>query len=270
MLLVLICTGTLQAQLNTTLSPKTVVAFENYLQQAEAKFSYAPYYSNLRPGEVRIDPARDDGSINVKDGMVHDWRAAAFVPGTTVEQALAVLQNYGSYKKVYQPEIVDSRLIGRNGEHWHVHLKIVKKKVLTAVLNSEYDVVYRDLGNGRWAMTSRSTRMAELDDDGKELAQGTGHGFLWRLNAYWLIEPRANGVYLECRSISLSRDIPFGLGFAIGPFVKSLPRESLQSTMASTAKALGHTIAASTFEGAAEYPTIAQNKIDQRRQRDRP
>lgn len=260
----------LHAQLGTTLSPKTVAEFEKYLQQAEGKFTSTPQYPNLRAGEVRIDPARDDGSVNVKDGMVHDWRAATVVPGATVQEALAVLQNYGSYKKVYQPEIVDSRLIGRNGDHWHVHLKIIKKKVLTAVLNSEYDVVYRDLGNGRWAMTSRSTRMAELDDDGKELAQGTGHGFLWRLNAYWLIEPRPNGVYLECRSISLSRDIPFGLGFAVGPFVKSLPRESLQSTMTATAKALGHTVTASTFERAAEHPAIAQNEIDQRRQRKRP
>jgi hypothetical protein len=255
----------LQAQLSTTLSPKTTAAFESYLRQAEPKMTNTPRYPQLRAGEVRIDPAREDGSIGVNDGMVHDWVAATVAPGATVEQALAVLQNYAAYKTVYQPEIVDSRLIARNGDEWRVYLKIVKKKVLTAVLNSEYDVMYRPLGNGRWAMSSRSTRIAEVDD-GKELPLGTGHGFLWRLNAYWLMEQRPNGVYLECRSISLSRSIPFGLGFAVGPFVKSLPRESLQSTMEATARALGHTINAST---GSEHPTIAQNEIDERRQRNR-
>ena len=72
----------------------------------------------------------------------------------------------------------------------------------------------------------------------RELPAGTGHGFLWRLNAYWLIEPRPNGVYLECRTISLSRDIPFGLGWAVGPFVRTLPTESLHLTMDATASAM--------------------------------
>jgi hypothetical protein len=163
-------------------------------------------------------------------------------------------------------------LLEHNGDQWHVYLKIVKKKIFSTMLNSEYEVTYRPLGSGRWAMTSHSTRMVEVDDDGKEMPAGTGRGFLWRLNAYWLIEPRPNGVYLECRSISLSREIPFGLNFAVGPLVKTLPRESLQATMENTAKALGHPIvaAAGAFERAAEHPTIAQNEIDERRQRNRP
>jgi hypothetical protein len=138
--------------------------------------------------------------------------------------------------------------------------------VFTTVLNSEYNVVYRPLGGGRWIISSHSTRVAELDDD-HELPLGKGRGFLWRLNSYWLIEPRANGVYMECRAISLSRDIPFGLNFAVGPIIRTLPRESLQSTMSATAKALGHPIAAAVGR---ENPAVAQNEIDERRQRNRP
>ena len=61
--------------------------------------------------------------------------------------------------------------------------------------------------------------------------------FLWRLNTYWLIEPRPEGVYLECRAISLSRDIPFGRSL-VEPFLTSVPRESLQSTLDATVRAL--------------------------------
>jgi hypothetical protein len=58
------------------------------------------------------------------------------------------------------------------------------------------------------------------------------------LNAYWLIEPRPGGVYLECRTISLSRNIPTGLGWIIRPMVSSLPRESLTATLEATVRAV--------------------------------
>ena len=107
-------------------------------------------------------------------------------------------------------------------------VKLIKKKAITVKYNTESDVEYRPLGEGRWAVISRSTRIAQLD--GKhELDAGFGEGFLWRLNVYWLIEPRPEGVYLECRAISLTRDIPPGLGWALRPMVSSLPRESLKS-----------------------------------------
>lgn len=244
----------LSAQFTMTLSPRTNAAFDNYVKTAEPQMTWRAKYGQVKAGEVRVDAARGDGSIDVIEGMVHDWVGAVVVPGATVEQALAVLQNYGSYKSVYAPEVTDSRLLSRNGDQWRVHLRIVKKKVLSAVLNTEYEVVYKDLGSGRWTITSRSTRVAEVVD-GKELPVGESNGFLWRLNAYWVIEPRANGVYLECRTISLSRDIPFGLGFAVGPFVKSLPIESLRTTMTATARALGRPVAAR------EDPAVAEKKV---------
>lgn len=235
--LVLLFPLALSAQLTTTLSPQTTAEFETYLKAVELQITPRLRSASFKPGEVRIEPVRGEGSTPVADGLIHDWVAGMVVPGATPEQAIAVLQDYGAYKTIYQPEVVDSKLIAHNGDQWRVYLKIIKKKVLTAVLNTEYSVLYQNLGQGHWQMTSRSTRIAELED-GKELPAGTGRGFLWRLNAYWFIEPRPNGVYLECRTISLSRDIPYGLGFAVGPFVRSLPPESLRVTMEATAKAL--------------------------------
>ncbi len=106
-------------------------------------------------------------------------------------------------------------MLGHTGNRWRLFLRLVKKKVLTVTLDSEYEAEYRSLGHGRWAKLSRSIKLTEVSG-GKELPVGTGHGFLWRLNSYWLVEPRPNGVYLECRSISLSRGIPAVLDFIIG------------------------------------------------------
>ncbi len=51
---------------------------------------------------------------------------------------------------------------------------------------------------------------------------------------YWRIEEAEGGAFVECLTISLSRQIPFGLGWAIKPFVTSLPRESLEGTLEAT------------------------------------
>jgi len=235
--LALACTHTASAQFNTELSPKATAAFNDYQKTIESQFRWQPRYPQIQPGEVKVDPIKGDGSIVIKDGLVHDWIAATVVPGATVDQVLKVLQNYAAYKIIYTPDVTDSRAISHNGNQWHMYLQMVKKKVFTVVLNGEFDVEYRDLGSGRWAVLSRSTRLAQVEGD-HELPVGTGLGFVWRLNAYWLIEPRPNGVYMECRSLSLSRDIPFGLNFAVKPFVTGVPPESLRQTLLATAQAL--------------------------------
>ena len=116
-------------------------------------------------------------------------------------------------------------------------MKLYKRALLPAIFDTEYDVEYRQLDHARWAVLSRSTKVAEIDG-GKVLPVGTGHGYLWRLNAYWLLEQRPEGVYLECRAVSMSRDIPLGLAWAIKPMITSLPRDSLQQTLDATARAL--------------------------------
>ncbi len=235
--LALAATFPLTAQFQVRLNPKTDQAFDDYRQAAEARFDGRPRFpSGLKPGQIEIVPAHDKGFIDVKDGMVHDWIAAIVVPGATVDKTLAVLQNYANYKNIYPGDVTESKLLRRDGDLWHIYLRMTKKKVFTVVLDGEFDVEYRPLGNNRWSLLSRSTRIAELDGN-RELPPGTGHGFLWRLNAYWLIEPRPEGVYLECRTISLSRNIPFGRGL-VEPFLTSVPRESLENTMEATLRAL--------------------------------
>jgi hypothetical protein len=43
---------------------------------------------------------------------------------------------------------------------------------------------------------------------------------------------------VQCEAISLSRDIPAGLGWLISPFIESIPRESLEFTLRSTRAAV--------------------------------
>jgi hypothetical protein len=72
----------------------------------------------------------------------------------------------------------------------------------------------------------------------KVLPPDSGFGFMWRLNSYWRLQERDGGVYLECRAISLTRDIPKGLAWIVEPIVRKLPAESLNRTLAATRQAL--------------------------------
>jgi hypothetical protein len=61
---------------------------------------------------------------------------------------------------------------------------------------------------------------------------------MWRLNTYWSYEERDGGLYMQIESVSLTRSIPSGLGWALGPFVESVPRESLEFTLQAASRAL--------------------------------
>jgi hypothetical protein len=78
--------------------------------------------------------------------------------------------------------------------------------------------------------------------DGKLEPEGHDRGFLWRMNTYWRFEEKDGGVYVESQSISLTRDIPTGLGWMIGPYVNSVPRESLTFTLDRTRAAISQRI----------------------------
>lgn len=220
----LLATVPLNAQFSVQLSSDAAQTFSTYVQRVEV----APgFHSSV---EIK-------SPVAIKGALIHDIRMSQMLSSVTVDRVLALFADYDNYKNVFAPEVAESRLLSHEGNRWRAALQLKRKKVLTAVLNTEYDVERRDLGGGRVMWLSRSTKSAEVDS-GVELPDGQGHGYLWRLNAYWLIEPQAGGVYLECRSISLTRDIPLGLGWAIRPIVASLPKESLEATFAAIKKAL--------------------------------
>lgn len=240
------------------LRPEAKQAFDGYVRQAERRIqleqeSPASFLSldslpegkraeaerRLRSGEVLV---QSSGGEEVPHGLVHDWTGVAFIPGATVEQTLAQVQDYDHLARYYSPRVQSSKLLAHSGDDFHLAMRLREHKVVTVVLDTEYQVHYGRLDAGHWFSESRSTRVDEVADPGKadEHSQPPSgqHGFLWRLNSYWRFVQAPNGVYIQCEAISLTRDIPTGLGWLVKPFVQSIPRESLQFTLEATRKAV--------------------------------
>jgi hypothetical protein len=185
---------------------------------------------------VRRFTTRDAGrTIEAPHGLIHHWIGTTFIPGATLEQTLALMQDYDRYQDVYAPNVRRSRMIARRDDRFTVSLQLFMKKVIGVVLNTENDVRYTQLTRSRAHVRSYSTRIAEVVEPGTkaEAEAPIGHdsGFLWRFYNYCSLEERAAATYVQCESISLSRAIPTGLGWIVGPFVTSIPKESLEFTL---------------------------------------
>ncbi|MSO19648.1 MAG: hypothetical protein EXQ56_04175 [Acidobacteria bacterium] len=191
----------------------------------------------LRRGEIHIQKIQTrerTQEIAVDDGMIHHWMGATFVPGIKLESLLKWVKDYAQHEKFF-PEIERSRLLSNDGDTYKVYLRLKRKKIITVVYNTEHSASYFPQSATRVVSKSFTTRIAQVEDAGtsqeKELPIGQDGGYLWRLNSYWRFEERDGGVYVECESISLSRGIPFGVGWMIRGLVDSLPRESLLNTL---------------------------------------
>jgi len=241
-----------------TLKPRTLQAFEEYIRATEGEmettlnghgaFLWCDLNSEraqrVKRGETVAQLWQGDWPVKIPNGLIHDWVGVALAPNVSVEQVLMLVQNYDHHKYIYQPEVMDSRLISREGNDFKIFLRLLKKKIITVVLDTDHDVHYSAVEAKRWVCRSYTTRIAEVEDAGtakeRVLDPDTGYGFLWRLYSYWKFDEKksGDGVYIECRAISLTRDIPLGLGWIIEPIVRKLPQESLIHTLDATRRAV--------------------------------
>ncbi|MGA7047033.1 MAG: hypothetical protein ACLPH5_04675 [Candidatus Sulfotelmatobacter sp.] len=238
------------------LKQQTLSSFSAYIRDAEAAMEQtlgdgSPFLwsdvnteraQQVRGGQVVAQFCSGHGPVKVPNGLIHDWIGASFIPGTTVEGVLALVQDYDHHKNIYRPEVIASRVISHRGNDFQIYLRLLKKKIVTVVLDTDHDVHYRSLDRVRWVCRSYTTRISEVEHAGspkeKVLPPDTGSGFLWRLHSYWRFQQREGGAYVECRAISLTRDVPLGLGWIIEPIIQKLPKESLINTLEATRQAL--------------------------------
>jgi len=195
----------------------------------------------VRSGRTEVEMWAGKDPIHVPGGLLHDWIGAVCIRDANVQNTLALVQSYDQHHEIYAPEVIGSKLISRMGDIFDIYLRLRKKKMITVVLDTDHHVEYGSLDGARWHCRSHTTRVAEVHDAGKETEKvgepDIGYSFLWRLWSHWRFEERDGTVWFECRAISLTRDMPKGLGWIIEPIIKKLPRESLISILEQTRRA---------------------------------
>jgi len=252
------------------LEPQTVAAFDRYAALTDAEFSAelarrepflwveglpkddrAKVEAQLRAGEVvveRLETLDHGRPIPAPGGLIHRWIGTAFIPGATLAQTLQFERDYDHQQEFFQPNVQRSKILRHDGDDFTIELVFYKKEVITSAVDTEHAVHYGSIDATHAWSRSHTTRIQEVENPGEtnpRLApEGHDRGFLWRMNTYWRFEEKDGGVYVESQSISLTRDIPTGLGWLVGRFVTSVPKDSLTFTLEATRRAVLQRVAA--------------------------
>lgn len=246
------------------LKPKTIQAFDEYVQSREAGMRQElasgkhflwidtlpqpdrdQAYADLKRGEImakHFQMGDTEFPIPIPGGLIHDWVGIVFIPNVTLSQVTGLLQDYDHDFMYYSPEIERSKLLQHSGDDYKLYFRLRRTQIITVVMDTEYDVHYTKLDADHVYSFSHSTRIAEVDnpDEPQESLKPVGddHGFLWRLDTYWRFYQADGGVYVQTNAITLTRDIPIGLGWLIRPFIEKIPVQSVNFTLENTRKAL--------------------------------
>lgn len=246
------------------LAPSTIEAFNAYVRLTEARndselqrgtgllwvdglagTERAQAYDELRRGEVKmrkLETLQDGAPIRCPGGMIHHWVGLAFIPGAKLRDVLDVLEDYDQHAVYYAPDVERSKIESRDSDHFRVFMRFRRHKVVTVVLDTEHDVRYFQDSETRAHSRSSAVRIAQVENAGKsderKKTPGDDDGFLWRMETWWRMVEADGGVYVQSEVASLTRDIPTGLAWLIGPFVTSIPKESLAFTLEATRKAV--------------------------------
>jgi hypothetical protein len=236
--------------------PEAVAGFDSYVRGMElrldqqhrsaagflASTASAESGKRLRNGELVVEELTPAGGGALPGAMLHHWRGTAFAPGATASDFERLMKDFNRYPQYFSPQVLQARVLTQNGDRMQTTMRVRQHHVITVVMDTIYDVTFGRLDARHGYSVSRSTRISEIDSPGtareRALRDDEEHGFLWRLNTYWSYEERDGGLYLQIESVSLTRSIPRGLGWAVGPFVESVPRESLEFTLRSTCNGL--------------------------------
>ena len=259
--LVLLCFGIAPALAAEEPSPAAISAFNSYVSTIESRLArqhgaeigfVAPLASTqeadlrLRRGELIVEQLTPAAGDAMPGAMLHHWRGTAFAAGAKAADFERLMKDFKAYPQHFSPQVLQARVLSHTNDagqdRFQAVMRVRQRHVITVVMDTTYEIVFGRLDAQHGYNLARSTRIAEIDSPGthaeRALNASEEHGFLWRLNTYWSYEERDGGLYMQIESISLTRSIPTGLGWAIGPFVESVPRESMEFTLRSACNAL--------------------------------
>ncbi len=115
----------------TGLQSATAKAFDDYINKTEARMAdellhganflwidglatdeRSTAYEDLRAGRVAVENARGTktgSTLSVPGGLIHDWKGVVFVPGVSLDETLALLEDYDHDDDYFSPDVIRSK-----------------------------------------------------------------------------------------------------------------------------------------------------------------
>ena len=229
-----------------TLKARTAEAYQQYMEKVELEMAARrqgtlPYLMvSESPGNM-VSLSQDLIVIRnlyendeTPKGIIHDWLGAVFFKGISMDQALNILMDIRRHPAIFK-EVLDCEVLNQSEDSVTARIVYRIDGILTVVTDSQQESEIIRISENKAQIICRSSRINEISNYGKEnekiLPEGNDRGLIWRLDSYITLEENEEGVTLECRFIQLSRDIPFGISLFLGPHLKKMLPESIESML---------------------------------------
>jgi hypothetical protein len=240
------------------LAPETLKSWDAYVQTQNARvaqYSSATTFlwsdqspdglRRLHNGDIVVAPFGENPH-RVPQGLIHHWIGAVFLPGARLDDVFSVVRDYDTYKDLYAPNIIESRLVQRTETEDTFSLRILNNAVIGKfALDTDFQGSYKQLDKHKWYSTSYTTRVREVENcgaaDEHQVPADIGRGLMWRLYSTSRFEERDRGVYIELEAVALSRDIPGALRWLVDPVVRRTSRNSMIVSLQKTQGAVFET-----------------------------
>jgi hypothetical protein len=257
LIVVLLTSGALHGA-KLELKPETLQTWEAYVQKATQALKaraersgpfllleeHADRMAQVRAGEIAVWPVSETNPIKVPSGLIHDWIGAAFIPGARMDDVLGVVRNYSRYKDIYNPGVLDAKLLKQTSTEDRFSLMVRNGSYFSkTAIDGDFQSSFFRVDDRRWYSVSCSTRVQEVENYRRPgehvLPPDEGHGYIWRMCGLSQLEERDGGVYVNEETLALSRDVPAGLRWVAGPIIRRVSREMLATSMEKSRTAVG-------------------------------
>ena len=240
------------------LRPETLKAFDRYVQLTEARIAQeisgaVPFLwidrlpassrngtlDRLKKGNVvveRLETRDGTKEVEVPDGLIHHWIGTVLLPQVTLDRTVVFVQDYPRYPAVFAPLIQRANVKAKAPDRFDVTMRTWGKKVgVEVVIDADYAIEYRRFSQAKLYTRSVASNIHEVQSPGTPgetlVPAAKSRGFMWAINTYCSFEERAEGVYEQCESISLTRTAMWLVRAVASAVAGEIPRETLEMTL---------------------------------------
>jgi hypothetical protein len=245
----LACVATTATGQAIELMPATLAGFSRYVTLTEARIEGElrsdsflwidtlpaarrhEVTGRLRRGEPIIEGRETldaGGPIVIPGALIQHWFGIIFIPGVSLRQTLATVQDYRRYPRILK-DVSRADVVEQLDDEFRVVMRVARKPLAFA-FELETDTHYQSMDAAHVYSRSYATRIVDLKDYDRPQEQQRPSAFLWRLNRYARFEERDGGTYMQLESIALSRGVPPTLVWVL-PVVRQLVKAELADVL---------------------------------------
>jgi hypothetical protein len=103
--------------------------------------------ARVRAGEIVVSPSGPQNPKRVPSGRIHHWVGAVFIPHATLKGLLQVTRDYVRYKELYEPTVIDSKVIAAGEAKDRFSMRLGNRSLL---LKTALDTPIAPSQNNAW------------------------------------------------------------------------------------------------------------------------